>query len=313
MKGLELCKRFYYEHGEKMLKNEFSDILDKIAIGLIGGGSECLGYDDELSQDHDFEGGFCIFLPGEDIVDRKTAFKLERAYSKLPKEFMGFKRAPLSPVGGNRHGVIRISDFLMDKTGTADGALSLREWLRVPEQALLEATNGQIFYDGLGELTRIREALSYLPEDIRLKKLAGHLLNMAQSGQYNYLRCVERVESGGAQLAIFELVKSALCVIFLLNKKYIPYYKWSFRALLELDVLSSLHDPLEYLISSANTPSLAKEKQEIIERVCSLIIDELRTQGLTNYCGDELEGHAYSVNNHIGCAEVRNLHILCAI
>lgn len=313
MKGLELCKKFYFEHGEPMLKGEFPEILDKIAVGLMGSGSECLGYDDEISQDHDFEGGFCIFLPGEDIVDRRVAFKLERAYAKLPKEFMGFKRSPLSPVGGNRHGVIRMADFFTDKTGSPDGTLSTRDWLCIPEQALLEATNGCVFFDGLGELSKIRESLSYLPEDIRLKKLAGHLLNMGQAGQYNFSRCIGRQDTAGAQMAVFELVKSALCVIFLLNKRYIPYYKWSFRALLELDVLSSLHAPLEYLISSGNTPDLSRKKQEIIESVCSLIIDELRTQGLSDYYGEGLEGHAYSVNNHIKSSNIRNLHILCAI
>ena len=74
------------------------------------------------------EPGFCMFIPGEELIDSKTAFLLERAYSKLPKEFMGFRRNVLNPVGGNRHGVIRISDFLKQKTGTTDGNLSLMDW-----------------------------------------------------------------------------------------------------------------------------------------------------------------------------------------
>ena len=186
MKGLELCERFYREYGEPMLKEQFPDLLPYIATGLFGSGSECYGYDDELSTDHDFEPGFCIFIPGEEEVDSKACFRLERAYAKLPDEFMGYSRQKVSPVGGNRHGVIRLDEFLSDKTGYPSGELGMADWFRIPEYSLLEVTNGKIFYDGWGRLTKIRENLHYLPEDVRRKKLAGHLLTRAQAGQYNY-------------------------------------------------------------------------------------------------------------------------------
>ena len=125
MKGLEISKAFYYEYGKPMLEERFPEIVPHLAAGLIGSGSECYGYDDEVSKDHDFEPGFCIFLPGEDVVDRKAAFALERAYAALPKEYRGLRRAIVSPVGGQRHGVIRTADFLADKTGTKDGKLTV--------------------------------------------------------------------------------------------------------------------------------------------------------------------------------------------
>ena len=71
MKGLELCRRYYAEFGAPMLAAQFPEVLPHIAVGLLGPGSECLGYDDSISQDHDFEPGFCIILPGEDIIDRR--------------------------------------------------------------------------------------------------------------------------------------------------------------------------------------------------------------------------------------------------
>ena len=313
MKGLELSKQYYLEHGKPMLERSFSEILPFIAVGLVGSGSECLGFDDDISKDHDFEPAFCIFLPSESIVDRKTEFALERAYSKLPNEFLGFHKAPLSPVGGNRHGIIRIEDFFTKTTGSPSGELDAFDWLSIDEQALLEATSGEVFFDGLGQFSAIREKISYFPEDIRLKKLAGHLLNMAQSGRYNYQRCILRQEYAAAQLAIFEFVKSALHVIFMLNKRYVPYYKWSFRALRELNVLSSLHEVLEFLISNDNKAENIKTKEKIIETICQEIISILHANNLIAHSTKELESCAYEINDRIIQENIRNMHILCAI
>lgn len=314
MKGLELAEKFYKEFGESMLNESFSHMLPYIAVGLMGSGSECYGYDDDISQDHDFEPGFCVFIPDENIVDSKSAFELERAYSKLPKEFMGFKRATVSPVGGNRHGVIRIGDFIEAKTGSRNGDLSVGQWFSVPEYSLSEAVNGAVFSDNYGELTAVREKLKYFPEDIRLKKLAGNLLLMAQSGQYNYNRCISRGETAAAQLALFEFVKSAINVFFLINKKYMPYYKWCFRSLRELNEECLLFsDKLEFLISEGNESNLAVKKNEIIDEICIAISEELKNQNLILFPSSNMEEQAYIVNNNISDNQIRNRHILSAV
>ena len=313
MQGLEIARAFYKEYGEPMLREQFPEVLPLIAVGLCGSGSECFGFDDEVSRDHDFEPGFCIFLPGEDVVDRRTAFQLERAYAKLPKEYAGLKRGALAPVGGARHGVLRSAEFFTEKVGSPDGVLTPDDWLRVPEYALAEAVNGELFYDGPGAVTAVRRRLSALPEDVRRKKLAGNLLLMAQSGQYNYRRCLDHGETGAAQLAVAEFAKSAMRAVFLLNRAYMPYYKWSFRAMRGLPRLSSEADTLEYLLCTDNTPDNAEEKYYAIEDLCARVIAELQTQALTGaVCGD-LEKHAYSVNDHIADSGLRNRHILFAI
>ena len=313
MNGLELSRAFYESYGAPLLHEQFPEQEGLVAVGLLGSGSECLGFDDEVSRDHDFEPGFCLLLPGEDVIDRRTAFLLERAYAKLPKEFMGFKRSAVAPVGGARHGVLRTADFFTEKVGAPDGILTMDQWLKLPQQALLEATAGEIFRDDLGEVTIIRTALSAMPEDVRRKRLAGHLLVMAQAGQYNYLRCLRHGEPAAGQLAVNEFVKSCIEVVFLLNKAYAPYYKWSFRALRRLPRLSLTAETLEYLLTTGNDQSLAESKYDMIESTASDIIDELQTQGLTKaICGD-LEKHAYSVNDGIEDGDVRNLNIFYAI
>jgi len=313
MKGLELSEKFYLEYGAPMIREQFPALESVIAVGLTGSGSECFGYDDELSADHDFEPGFCIFIPDETIISRKEEFAIERAYSRLPKEFMGYKRSPLSPVGGNRHGVIRIEDFLRSKTGKPDGNLSLSDWLFIPEQSAAEAVNGKLFRDDSGYFSAIRNKLSYMPEDVRLKKLAGELLVMGQSGQYNYPRCIQRGDSASAQLCICEFVKATIHVVFLVNKVYEPYYKWQFKALSALPRLSNLSADLEYLISSENGKDEAARKTGVVESICFSIISELGKLELTDYSGTEAEGHAYSINGKIENGDVRNLHILYAV
>ena len=110
MQGLELSRRYYETYGRPMLEAKFPELVPLLAVGLAGSGSECLGFDDAISEDHDFDPGFCIWLPGEDVVDRKAAFQLERAYAALPSEFEGCKRSAVAPVGGARKGVSFIAD-----------------------------------------------------------------------------------------------------------------------------------------------------------------------------------------------------------
>jgi len=313
MKGLEISRAYYEEYGKGMLSEQFPQLLPFLAVGLAGSGSECFGYDDEVSRDHDFEPGFCIFLPGEDVVSRRDAFLLERAYAALPKEFMGLKRSLMSPVGGERRGVLRTEEFFLEKTGVPGKTLTHEQWLSVPEYALAEAVNGEIFFDHFGEVTQRRQALAHYPEDVRRKKLAGHLLLMAQAGQYNYMRCIRHGEGAAAQLAIGEFVRSAVSVIFLLNRQYQPYYKWSFRALRALPKLSLLAELMEYLLTTDNDGSIHEEKYSVIESIAADVIDELIDQELTKaVCGD-LEKHAYSVNDGVGDGNLRNLHILAGV
>lgn len=311
MKGLELSKKYYEEFGKPMIHENFPEYEKIIAIGLVGSGSECYGYDDEFSQDHDFEPGFCLFIPDE--IDEKASFNLEKAYNKLPREFRGFKRSTVKPVGGKRNGVFRIKDFYLNKVGSANGELTIEQWLSIPDFSLKEATNGEIFRDDAGEFTAIRNKLISVPKDIRFKKLAGNLLIMAQSGQYNYPRILKRGETASAQLSLFEFANSAMKCFFLLNNEFMPYYKWQFKALRELKNGEFFADYLEFLISTDNSPENALIKITIIDSVCNEIITLLKNNNITKATCNDLEKHAYSVNDFIKDGNLRNSNILIGI
>ena len=104
-----------------------------------------------------------------------------------------------------------------------------------------------------------------------------------------------------------------MAAAFLLNDAYQPYYKWSFRALRELDKLPFMAELLEYLLTTDNEKDTRDEKIDVMEGIAADVIGELQAQGLTQaVCGD-LEKHAYSVNDRIADAQMRNMHILAAV
>lgn len=313
MNGIELSEAFYRQFGEPMLREKFPDLLNKIAVGVAGGGSDSYGFDDILSRDHDYSPGFCIFLPDENVVSRRAEFLLERAYSSLPDEFMGIKRARLSPVGGNRRGVMRISDFFMRTTGSPDGNLSDEQRLHIADSYMFEATNGKIFCDNYGLITEIRDRLKKIPEDVFLKKIAGCLIVMNQSGQYNFRRCTARGETAAAQLALYEFAGAAMKIAFTLENEYMPYYKWSFYALRRLKKFAFLAPMLEFLITMGNGEENIREKCLVIETVAEKTAQEAMSVTGAESGTEDLEKLAYAVNDKIKSGKIRNLNIFSAV
>lgn len=306
MQGLELSKRFYEEYGRGMIADRFSRYEQVIAVGMAGEGSDCFGYDDELSRDHDFEAGFCLWIP--DDLRRELEFPLSRAYDKLPKEYLGVKREKQSLWGRNRRGAMLTGDFYEQFTGQREGPETLMEWLHIPEYSLACAVNGAVFRDDLGEFSKIRKKLSDgYPEDVRLKKMAARAALMAQSGQYNYERCRKRGEYGAAAMALSEFVQNGLSMIFLLNRCYMPYYKWAFRASRELPVLSGTAKKLETLLTGGES---REDSMGMIEAISGEIIGELKRQDLTGGSWDYLEPHGLELMGRIKDGQIRNLHLM---
>ncbi len=306
MKGLELCRQYYNEVGAPALKSGFPELMARAAVGLAGQGSDCLGFDDEFSRDHDFGPGFLVWLTDEDF--EKYGAELQAAYDALPREFRGYTRKP-THTGSQRVGVMRTTDFYNYYIGCTVPE-SLMKWVRIQEHFLATCTSGEVFEDGLGEFTAIRNALlPCYPEDVRLKKLAARAATMAQSGQYNYFRMMRRGDVFGARLALAEFLNASLSMLYLLNFRYEPFYKWQFAG---AEGLVAMAEALPYLkdIAASSTRRDERAIANDIEAACAVAISELRLQGLTEAEGDYLEPHAYSIMAHIEDETVRNLHVM---
>ena len=172
---------------------------------------------------------------------------------------------------------------------------------------LSTATNGRVFMDNLGEFTRIREGLlAHYPEDVRLKRLAFHCTQIAQSGQYNLPRCLERKQYVAATHALDEFVKHYCSFIYLINQTYKPYYKWEHEGLKTLPVLGKYsYDELAKLVL---IPLQANPKYAIfvVEELCKKLILYLQEQKLTDNDADFLLYHVPSILSHIKDDNLRN-------
>lgn len=305
MKGLEEARAFYEEYGREMIHRRFPKYESRIAVGLAGHGSECFGYDDELSRDHDMAKGFCLWISDED--DIQIGVELARAYRELP---LG-RASERSSLGEGNTGVRRIGFFYRRYTGTDGAPESWQQWLSLPSHALAEAVNGQVWRDDLGRFSAVREQILHgMPEDVRKKKMAARAVEMAQAGQYNYSRCLKHGEEGAAMLAAAQFVQSACGMIYLLNCRHMPYYKWMLRGMEELALLGDMREPLEFILTGENDRDGQRTKAGVIEDICAAVIRELNRQGLSHGKWDYMEPHAFEIMEHIERPEIRALHIM---
>lgn len=279
MKGLELCKAYFYEVCYPVLEREFQAYLPRMAAGLIGEGSECYGFDDVLSQDHDFGPAFQIFIPREDMA--VYGEKLKARLSTLPKEFQGFKRIE-EVYGQGRTGVFSIEDFykkFIEVEGIPD---NINIWRQIPEYALSTVTNGEVFFDNYGAFSQIREQLKKgYPDAVRIKKIAARLMKMAQSGQYNFPRCLKREEYVAAQLALSEFMQAAMSLVYLLNRTYSPYYKWMHKGLAGLPILGKSTYEKMGRLSGLSLKNEGKEMEWLVEEICNDCLAQLQKEGLS--------------------------------
>jgi len=306
MNGLELSEMFFTMYGWPMINEKFADYKHKITAGLVGEGSECYGFDDQISRDHDWGPSFCLWLGKDDY--RAIGASLQAEYDKLPKALRGFGPRKVSAWGENRVGVQETESFYRGYLGLDRLPDSLTEWLCIPETALSACTNGQVFHGPPGAFMRMRNILTkFYPEDVRMKKMAARCMTIAHYGQYNFARCVDRKEYYAARHAETEFGSAVISLVFLLNRKYMLFFKWMHRAVKDLPVLGAFtHEKLLELINTVDY----KKKNLLIETICARIIQELKEQGLSESPSDFLLDHGPVIQQKIKDPELQRMSVL---
>ncbi len=282
--GIDLCRRYYEEYGRPMIAGKFQAYESRIAVGLVGKGSDCFGFDDVLSQDHDFGPRFVMWVTKK--VYDEIGEELQEAYDKLPSQFLGIDRIETFH-GKDRSGVMIIEEFYKSLLGfdlagmlahnnedTASGKENLdtiKCWLSVQEYALAAAVNGEVFRDDEGIFTQYRNLLSaYYPKAVWYRKVAQTCALFSQSGQYNLPRMRRRGQLVSAELAKAECAKQAMKLYYLLNRKYAPHDKWLYRGMPENAQMTLGEEGME----NADVPKL-------VEKLSLLPADKAHEAALT--------------------------------
>lgn len=285
MTGLEISRRYYEEYGRQMIHEKFPEYENRIAVGLAGEGSECFGFDDRISRDHDFGPGFCMWLAKDDF--KKIGKKLQKEYDRLPKEYMGYRRLETENAG-KRVGVFTVGRFYKKFLGIKRAPKTDEEWLAVPETGLAHAVNGEVFTDELGGFSYIRNRLKeYYPDSVWRKKIAQTAALMSQTGQYNYPRMKQRSDLVTANVYLYDFIKNTMQMLYLLNRQYAPYVKWMRKGLGYLEDVGDIPSKLDSIAAG----SAGDNTSEIIEEICTDILGRLCRIGLAGNDDNYLDHH----------------------
>ncbi len=256
--GLDLSRMLFTEAVEPLISEHFPDL--RYAAGLMGSGSEVLGFDTERSRDHDWGPRVVILVPetvpdsAQDEITRILGHHLPASIAGYPTRYM---ESPLEAGtmilsedafgSAMAHGVTvgTLSGFLMSRCGiTSTAHLTAATWLTMSEQHLLEVTQGGVWRDDIGDLTKTRRDLAWYPDDVWRCRLAAGWKRIAQHEAF-IGRTGEVGDDLGSHLVTLGLVRDIMQLAFLLERQYAPYEKWFGSAFARLSLAPQLASSLE--------------------------------------------------------------------
>lgn len=301
-KGMEICREYFEAYGKDMLNENFSEYLDKITVGLVGEGSDCFGFDDEISKDHDFGPRFCMWVSKETYEE--IGKELQEAYEKLPDNFGGLKRN-MTKTGTFREGVMVLEDFLEHILWTNKMPKTDNDWLLLSENSLATICNGEIWMEGDKRLSEVREKLKKYPDTVRYKKIVQAMHLSKQAGLYNYFRMKQRGEKIATQISLTGYMENVMKVVYYLNDVYPPFYKWLHRGMCDLPVLPEIMDILEALYDYRQDDETVNGIMKVVEQLLEHEINEDKSLLIENVI--KLEWEAFDkVDNEGGRADCQD-------
>ncbi len=274
MKGLRLSELFFEQSVRPAFKKMLSiQEFQRLSFGLVGPGSECYGFDDELSRDHDWGPRVIVWVPS--TTSKDTIARYQAIYDGLAPYCFGYGYSRTLDSSIIRKGIHPIDGFFSSVLGYDHPPTTELEWIVVKEEALSLATNGKVFSDGSGLVTAFRASLmEYYPTDVWLKKISSRCALIAQYGQSNLLRSYARNDELGIGYELAMVAREAAMLVYLLKKQYRPYYKWLFLGLEGLgDLGCSVREQLKGLFAVRSM----SERVEIIEVLVVCLQDALST------------------------------------
>lgn len=275
LSGRELARQFHADVVAPLLARSMPGL--RYAAGRLGSGSDVLGFDDEMSRDHDW-GCRLTLLVGERDRDAVPAVRglLEE---KLPECYRGFPvRFPITWDASISHkiDVATVAGFAVGRLGVDPAAgLTPADWLILTGQSVLEVTAGPVFTDGTGELTRVRASLRWYPPDVERYVLAAGWQRLSQQMPLAG-RAAERGDEPGSRLISAQLAGDLIWLAFALSRRWWPYAKWRGTAFRALPVAADLAGPLSTVITAADW----RERESGLADAGEVLLAMQRARGL---------------------------------
>jgi len=260
----ELARLFYVEAVRPTLEADYPDLVH--SAGLIGPGSEVLGFDTAMSTDHGWGVRVAIYLSEPDHARLADQLCTTLGY-KLPFVFRGwpthFEQVPDDPgtlvprLIGTRpinHGVqiTTLRGFVREYIGVdLDRELTVLDWLAIPEQDLRTLAAGSVYHDGLNVLEPMRLKLAYYPHDVWLYLLSAQWQRIGQEEPFVGRAGIAGDDLGSAVIAA-RLVRDLMRLCLLMERQYAPYAKWFGTAFAQLKCAHTLTPILQDVLRATD-------------------------------------------------------------
>lgn len=263
MQGIELSRDFYAEIVRPWLASTAPGL--RYSAALTGYGSELLGFDDEVSRDHNWGPRIHIILdqPGfAEHARRLVAEFSSVAPSHYRGEPIGWRSRPHPPASGAEaagtleHGLeVHTLEALLQAhlAIRSTAGLAPLQWLGFAEQNLLAFTSGAVFHDDDDRLHHARNALAYFPRDVWLYKLACQWRRIAEEQAF-VGRAGQVGDDLGSRVVAARLVRDVMRMAFLLERRYAPYSKWLGSGFARLPIAGALSPHLALALRADGWP-----------------------------------------------------------
>jgi len=277
--GAELARRYYTDVVAPLLLGRRPGL--RHAAGRLGGGSDVLGLDDEISRDHDWGLRLTLLVPADEVapVDALLGEGLPDRFAGLPTRFALTR----DPAVRHRVEVSTPGEFARARLGVAtDRDLQPADWLLLTGQSVLEVTAGPVFADTQGELTALRRRLAWYPDDVWLHVVAA---DWARLGEELPLvgRAGHRGDDLGSRVIAARLVGVLMHLGCLLERRWPPYPKWLGTVFERLPGVGAVRPNLPGALTSALTAATWEERQDALCRAAEALREMQRRAGLP--CG----------------------------
>ena len=237
------------------------------AAGLLGWGSDVLGYDTARSTDHGFGPRVQVFVGAAEVaeVGKEIDAGLPESFEGWPVRY-GWANADVT----HHVGVSTLADWLRGELGVDPREpMSPVDWLLIPQQRLLGVTGGAVYADHGDAVRDARELLRWYPHDVWLWMLACQWKRIAQEEAF-VGRTAEVGDGLGSRLLTARLVHEVMRVIFLLDRTYWPYSKWFGTAFARLDGAAGIAPVLDRALDAderrAREDALAEAYEMVARR-----------------------------------------------